>query len=352
MQDYYSSLKIFHHKDRLDALKADKPTIPIHVHLIPTNRCNQNCNFCAYRKEGYSSKSTFDAREQIPTKKLLSLVDDFAEIGVKAVELTGGGEPTVHPGFVDLCNALKANSIDYGVVTNGINQSPSITDALAKASWVRFSRDSATPETYSRIRCVPKHQYYASRRHTKTVLKVCGPNTIVGVGFVVTKHNWIETALAIAQAKEDGADNIRISAVFQSEGVSYFDDFASKVISQLNYAKRKYEDEKFRIFDLFSDRLQDLEQQSPDYDTCHIQKLMTYIGADQNVYRCCVTAYNSLGLLGSIKGQSFKRFWQDPTTVEKLRSFNAKQCPLCMFNGKNATIDYALADDPGHVNFL
>ena len=47
----YSRMKVFHFKEKLDSLPRASGTIlpPINVRIKPTNVCNHNCWYCAYR---------------------------------------------------------------------------------------------------------------------------------------------------------------------------------------------------------------------------------------------------------------------------------------------------------------
>lgn len=348
-KDCYSPLKIFHHRKQIDALRnGERPNL-LHVQIILTNRCNQHCSFCAYRSKGYSSSEQFVVQDEISIDKALEIVDDCARLGVKAVELTGGGEPTIHPGFVQVCERLYGCGIQYGVVSNGTRWSEDIIEALSWASWVRVSIDSGRSSTYTTIRHSSQEVFHRVHSNVRRLKARSGPT--VGIGFVVTKDNWPEIFEAAKAAKENGVDNFRISAVFQNDGVHYFREFYNQAKALCKHAKN-LEDEKFTVFDLFGDRIEDLRQQSPPDPFCPIQHLVTYIGADLNVYRCCVLAYNEHGLLGSVKDKSFYDLWQSVSTGIKLTLFDATECPHCMFNNKNATIRYAVNPSPDHVNFL
>lgn len=347
MNNPYSSTKVFHHQDRLSLLSRGGHPFPVHVHLVPTNVCNQRCNFCAYRAEGYSSNESFNCRESIPQEKLLDLVRDFSTVGVRAVEVTGGGEPTCHPSFIRLCQDTLDRGLDLGVVTNGSLWTPAHVKATREAKWVRFSIDAGLPETYASIRHVAQSIHASVRNAVTAQAYEKSPDQVVGVAFTVTRDNWTEVIEATKNAREDGADNIRISAVFQNDDAHYFDSFVNEASVLCHHAEELATDE-FRVFNLFSDRLSDLQQRSPYYQTCHVQRLCTYIGADQNVYRCCVLAYNHLGLLGSIRDKMFSELWQDARPA--LDEFDAHRCSRCMFNAKNATIRSAL--NPAHINFI
>lgn len=346
--DCYSPLKVFHHREHIDALREGRQMPPIHLQIIPTNKCNQRCSFCAYRDKDYSNSQNFDERDEIPSYKLLALVNSAHSLGVRAVEITGGGEPMLHPAFPELCYELKELGMDFGVVTNGSCLNGKGMEALVGASWVRFSLDAARPETYAKLRGSFPDTLGVVRRKIKD-LRNRSPKTIVGVGFVVTAENWKEVLAAAVNAKEDGAHNVRISAIFQTQGESYFNQFYQHA-RDLCRECMSLADENFAVFNMFGDRVSDLRQQSPSHCFCGIQHLVSYLGADQNLYRCCVLAYNQRGLLGSVKKQSLQQAWEG--AGQKLADFDARECPLCMFNQKNATIRYAINPNPDHVNFL
>ena len=215
----YSPLKVFHHQDRLELLRAGGHPSPVHVQLVPTNRCNQACLGCAYRTQVYTSTVQFYHSDEMPWIKLQQVVCECTEMGVHAVHLTGRGQLTVHPQFQDLCAAIIRRDMSLAVVTNGSVWSDAHADLLCKARWVRFSIDAASPEVYSFYRRVPPKTYLAVREHIRNLAGRTNRECVVGVGFVVTEHNWQEIAQACRHAREDGADNFRVSALFQSRAL-------------------------------------------------------------------------------------------------------------------------------------
>lgn len=95
MSKQYSSMKIFHHKEILDAIERGEQTAPLYIRLKPTNLCNQHCHYCTYGNGNSNEKTWFrdeiDKRDMIPKKKIREILQDIAEIGVKAVTFSGGG---------------------------------------------------------------------------------------------------------------------------------------------------------------------------------------------------------------------------------------------------------------------
>jgi len=362
----YSPLKIFHHQERLQQLREGKQPIPCQVQLVISDLCNQDCGFCAYRRSGYSSNQLFvvDSKiasyghnnpvRMIPYEKILEILDDCKEMGIPAIQLTGGGEPSAHPQFEHVLEACLSRNLELALVTNGVNLHPTGLNLLKSAKWVRFSIDAGTSETYCRVRNVSENHWHKVWSNIKTLCQIrddCKSPLIVGVGFVVTKDNYQDVVKCAMRARDAGVNNLRISAVFQNDGESYFKDFY-KEAQQLCQEAQQLANDKFLVFNLFGERIEDLHQQSPNYEFCGIQNFVTYIGGDQNVYRCCVLAYNKQGQIGSLLTQRFKDLWNSETKKKGFDSFDATKCPQCMFNSKNRTILYAISTDPQHVNFV
>lgn len=361
----YSPLKAAHHRHRLDVLKSGGQPVPSQIQLVISDRCNQNCNFCAYRLDGYSSNELFkiihpdgsvdnNPKRFIPLAKCLEILDDCAEMGVGAVQITGGGEPTVHPDHQEIFDAVVSRGLDFALVTNGWAIRDSILDTLMKATWMRVSVDAGNVKTYATTRHVPESAFakvLSNIGKIRDVRDKVKSKMILGVGFVVTADNWREIVEGTRQAKDAGADNVRISAMFQPEDEAYFSDFFRQA-SDLCREAQSMADSGFQVFNNFGDRLDDLKQHSPDYSFCGYQHFSTYIAGTLDVFRCCVQAYNPRGLIGSIKDQRFKDLWESQHKRDDFAAFDARECERCMFNNKNRTINYLLSDEPAHVNFV
>ena len=62
-KEEYSPYKIIHHLDKLIQLKNREQPVPIQIQLVPTNICNQNCIFCAYRMKDSLSNQEFNKKD-------------------------------------------------------------------------------------------------------------------------------------------------------------------------------------------------------------------------------------------------------------------------------------------------
>ena len=95
----YTNLKIFHFKEKLDTIpqSTDEIAPPVHIRMKPTNVCGHNCGYCAYRSDDLQLGKYMVQKDYIPREKMMEVIDDIVEMGVKAVTFSGGGDPFYYP---------------------------------------------------------------------------------------------------------------------------------------------------------------------------------------------------------------------------------------------------------------
>lgn len=353
MSTIYSQLKPAWHPDRIEALRDGLRPRPIHVQLILSDLCNQDCSFCAYRMSAGLSNEMFTAGAElagghnnpirrIPTEKALEIVDDCGEMGVKAIQFTGGGEPTVHPDHLRVFGRAQAHGIDTALVTNGVKLKADADEILAM-TWIRISIDAGSREAYSAVRRVPAGHWDKVWGNIEALASRY--EGVLGTGFVVTTQNYRGIGTAARRAKDAGARNMRVGAVFSADGSSFYGDTVPAICAEIQAAKEAVDGGGFEVIDLFGRRLGDLEGGSPTDEACGYQYLTVYIGGDLNVYRCCNTAYTRAGTVGSLREQRFR------DAALAYEPFDARTCRHCQFMGQNQAIR-SLIDEPEHVNFV
>lgn len=364
MSEYYSDLKITHHMTAIENLKNKKKCYPVSLRLVISDLCNHNCHFCTFRMENSLTNTQFgvydykkqmvnyNPRRFLSKEKAFEVIEDCKVMGVKSIEFTGGGEPQTHPDHVEIFNKAINEGLDVGVITNGYLMRGGFTDTILKSMWCRFSLDAGTSKSYSMIREVPETAFNTvlnNIKHIATQKKEQGSETTLGVSFIVTEENYLEVFKAAKIVSTLGVDYFRVGYYRTDEG--FVTGNYEKVCSQLNEAKKAFETTDFKISDRFSEASENINEQ-PDYRFCGYQHISTWISADYNLYRCCVTSYDEHGLIGSIKNQSFKDLWDSNEKLEKMKNFNAKSCSQCIYNNKNKVINYLLKDKKDHINFM
>ena len=329
-------------------MREGRDIAPTHVQLIISDLCNQNCHFCAYRMDtGFSSEKFADEHGNknpvrfIPTEKCREILDDCAAIGVKALEFTGGGEPTVHKDCYDIIGYAQELGLKTGLVTNGVRIKEH--QCLEKLTWLRVSLDAAKASTYKFIR--ESGAFEKVIRNLEYLSKLKGP--YLGIGFVITRENYKEIYDACFMAKNIGIPYIRLSAMFSSNGSDYYYGLEEEINEQRERAKILQSD-SFNIVDFFGNRIEDLKQARPDYEFCGYQQFVVYIGGNQKVYTCCTNAYTTHGEIGDLRDQSFCDWWASTSRY----GFNARSCHHCQFNDKNKVINYLISPEPAHIDFV
>jgi len=362
-ENVYRDDKILMHLDRLHALRLSRVPAPIHVHFVPSDKCNQNCNFCAYRIDGYTEffaekrpDGTLrrNPHRMMPYEKARGILSDCAKMGVKAIEFTGGGEPTVHPHCAGLMNYARSLGMETALVTNGWKMGEDIRAALLSATWVRISLDCATPDTYQKERRVPGTVLAEVLENIKALVAArnkAQSSLVIGIGYVITEDNWQEVIRGVELARDLGVDNIRLSAVFQAQNASYFDGFGEDAARRCRMAVTLSTD-TFRVINNFDLRFGELLQGSPEFKRCPFQTLVPYIGADLNVYRCCVMSYRKRGLVASLANQTLEQLWTSEEYRQDYLNFDARGCERCQFLDRNRTINRFIDMDIPHGAFV
>ena len=205
----YSEMKIFHHQEILQNLLCGERCSPLYIRLKPTNKCNQDCYYCSYRNPCLDL-SEYNMNDEIPFDTMMSLLDDFVSMKVKAVTLSGGGEPLLYPYIEKTMERLLEGQIDLSIITNGILLNGRRAELLSKAKWVRLSIDTVDASKYSQIRRVKEESFHILCKNIKQFSAIKNENCELGVNMVVTKDNYMEVAEMASLMKELGVNHVKI----------------------------------------------------------------------------------------------------------------------------------------------
>ena len=147
-------------------------------------------------------------RSIMPRHILMGVCEDMVEMGVKAVNWTGGGEPTLNPHLKEAITYMGNNNIPMGMFTNGVLLDKfDLFDTLVdNMTWVRISVDAGREETYNWIRRSPKNQdWNKMRQNLSRLIEVNNEKNKkidIGVGMVITPDTW-EEIVDYAEAFKD-----------------------------------------------------------------------------------------------------------------------------------------------------
>lgn len=122
--------KFWLHMDKMNFYRRETGRSIISTHVSPEGKCNLNCSYCSVKKR----KKHFNIELEV----IKDYVTKLCSRGLKAVIITGGGEPTLYPHFNELVQWLKYDKkLSIGLITNGtLADRVEVWDAF---SWVRVS---------------------------------------------------------------------------------------------------------------------------------------------------------------------------------------------------------------------
>ena len=130
--------KLLLHGQAIEDLRNGK-NHPITLHVMTTEVCNLECVFCSVAQRGSQGKWLPD----LSMDQIRCVVMELIPLGLKAVILSGGGDPTIYPQINELIDWLHLAHLEIGMITNGILLSKRIRPAtLRKLAWVRISANT------------------------------------------------------------------------------------------------------------------------------------------------------------------------------------------------------------------
>lgn len=293
---------------------------PHHLQLFLTNRCNANCAWCSCKNS--------DRKQELTTAELLAIVGHFRWLGTKAVTVTGGGEPTLHPGFREIMKKI-AETMQIGLVTNGLKVSPEKLRTIDETvTWVRLSIvDSNLGATAAEWK--PPHERV--REFAQAI-----PTVDFGVSFTISREVDLEKAVNIAKIADEIPNLTHIRYVEDIVGL------ATEQTEQVAQAVYGVTDKAI---------IQRRAESTRGAPRCLISKLKPVVAADGYVYPCCGVQYarggkdQDLEMAKSFRMCHWKEF--DYSTFH----FDGTDCAKCYYGDYNRALDI-LSGELEHEDFV
>lgn len=274
----------------------------VHLQFTPTNRCNLNCSFCSCseREQGL----------EMPLGDILKLVAGLPGLGCRAVTITGGGEPLLHPHINDIIAAFAARGIRVGLVTNG-TQFHRLTNQ--GVTWCRISASDDRTMNFEAI--------------AKAVLKA--PLTDWAFSYVLTRDpNWHTLASIVGFANEHKFTHVRlVGDILDHKESAKAISLAADVLSALGV------DDQLVIY-------QPRAAFSVGREKCLISLLKPMVAADGYVYPCCNVQYaldppsrdmDRRMRMGRM--EDIKEIWEGQSY------FDGSRCVCCYYDDYNNILD-------------
>lgn len=304
--------------NKISDLKKGKIGYPLVIDFDPTTACNLACKHCI--------SSRMLNKKEFSKEQLLKLANEFIEIGVKAIILTGGGEPLMNKNISDFILALKRGNIKVGLVTNGILISQHV-DSLQYIDWIRVSVDAATDDTFYKLKL--RHAFDTIINGMKILnIKKKGA---VGYSFLIVNNDEVsnvhEIYNAAVIAKEIGCDYFELKNKFDEShrNIMLPSEKMNEIIEQLNKIK-ELEDDKFKIYTNYNVKNIILENGNLDQkcNQCYVSNLRTVI-TSSGAYLCSYHRGNESKKYGDVINNSFSEIWMS----DNRKSLYSNTNPTC-----------------------
>lgn len=185
---------------------------PYKLQLNPTNRCNLACEFCWLR-----DFEEIDYEQEVAASRTLELVTEAAELGVKELEITGGGEPSMRPDLLrKLILKTKREGLNGSLITNGTRLNKNLLTAIVSSGWdtVIVSLDGATGETHDQLRG-SKGAFRRTLENLSRLASLSGDKIQLCVHFVLCRQNYDELEEMVRLIDEVNADNLFIEPMVE-----------------------------------------------------------------------------------------------------------------------------------------
>lgn len=264
----FKPYKCLLYKDNFDGIIEGKLRPPIELSLDPINVCNFKCKWC---NAGRSLSG-----KKIPTDKMLNLIKDIADWGVKAVCFAGGGEPSMHPDLAEVVDMCGKCGLESSIISNGYGWSDRLIDTMVRnMRWIGISVDAANPETFKKAKGIDGFNKVIENIK-KTVKKRNDTKSKVGITFKFLIHplNQYEIYAACKIAKDTGSNSIHIRP---TDFLAYQDKEeeldVEKINEQVEKAKKDFADDTFEVIPSFANFRKDLKRKIT-FDKCLLSPLL------------------------------------------------------------------------------
>lgn len=313
--------------------------LPWQIDLDTTNICNQACYYC----------NTEQFRTELPVyqpiEQYIKLIDrlhtwrqhDPNVIGTLSnVIFSGGGEPTLLPGYEDLLEDVIDKGYVAAMNTNGTKLHKILTisdDKLKRMAYLGLDIDSGNPETYELIRN-SKMSTSPFERVKETAKELGARGVPLDIKALLMPENTsqLEINSIFEYAKEVKARAVHLRPMVLN-GRSY-------IMNEAVAARIKTASEFYGVKSDISLARYDERQ----YKRCHQMFLFPSFCADGNIYLCCEYKGREDTKLGSWIDGDFRDIWGSARHKEIYNNFLTSFCKPCRPNSTNNKIQMAMND--------
>jgi len=177
---------------------------PMHAAIELSYKCNLQCRHCYVN-------SISDSKKQLSRDQVFQIFEKLYGWGVRVIELTGG-EPTIHPDFLEILQIALERFDLVAILTNGTHVTDEFLNTFVKFPKkvvVQVDLDGATPEYVDWFRGQPG----TFRKEIDAIRKLCQQGVRLRLAMCVTPGNLCQMEQTVNLARSLGVPTIGIATV-------------------------------------------------------------------------------------------------------------------------------------------
>lgn len=226
--------KFFCHEEAMTKLRNGKGQ-PIVTHVMLTDVCNHSCAFCSVQARAGDSLAFDD---------VMHYIDILCDKGLKAVILSGGGNPilykckTTGKNFNDVVSCLDDRGLEIGLITNGmpLRKYDSAWKHSHKPFTFRESWGTVRPETLDKLTWVRISMSGLDHDEREVYVPDIDP-TLTTLGFSYVAHDLYREPADPHHGKVSRPLDLLSGDVARASDWSFEDRVEELARQLLNYSK-------------------------------------------------------------------------------------------------------------------
>ncbi|TAN45238.1 MAG: radical SAM protein [Nitrospirae bacterium] len=306
---------------------------PYAVELHWTSVCNYKCMHCSY---GIRRKSLQSLSRQV----IDSLVEDLSAMKVKAVYLSGGGEPTVVHGWAEHAERLIDKGCELALITNGVNIREKHLNVLRRFNYIAVSVYSDNEKVYSAI---TSGNAFDNQFRLPALIKAGGKYPVVGARCVINKANHKGIVSLYRRAISSGYDYIIFIPVvdYEKRGIEIGEAELESVKVLIDKHYRTFDFSRTNLDSLLKRNISHYERRDyrddfaqPPAGCCALDiRGNAFVNYDGGVYTCQPHIGREEYCIGNLNEERMSDIWNSKRHVAVIKAlnkeFSAGRCRNC-----------------------
>ncbi|SLM30391.1 hypothetical protein MTBBW1_2200045 [Desulfamplus magnetovallimortis] len=327
---YWSAnpFKIYSHIPKLYDWYMNKDIYPISIEIGLTSNCNHNCCWCSIKPK------EIDRKSYLQKDVIERFVSSISEMDVRSVVVSGSGEQTLHPDFIDFLEQLNRAGIFIGLNTNGSRLSDDICRIIVETvTWVRVSLDASSEAVRKKVHGVADLNKTVEGIKRLVALKNERDSRIsIGTQMVICPENEMEIESCVELSKSAGVDYQQIKPTIPFD--YYYPDLKDSKQIMAGWLERvqavvnNLQDNGFMInvrFDQFQNYIDGIDLRQKASLPC-LTTFSPYVEADGRVWYCVDKKGNLNYLLGDLNSSNLMDIWHSKRRAEVLEYVHNNPC--------------------------